>query len=69
MIDRCEGDTANMVRVAWMKNCGGKRERERRGPGPWEGKRGGVGRGRSWMGRGGASKEERGKETSLFLEF
>ena len=28
-----------MVRVAWMKNCGGKRGRERAGAGggPWEG--------------------------------
>ena len=39
MIDRCEGDTANMVRVAWMKNCGGKRERERERRGPLGGER------------------------------
>ena len=60
MIDRCEGDTANMVRVAWMKNCGGKRERER-GGGPWEGRRGSG----AWKKLDGASE----KETSLFLEF
>ena len=53
-----------MVRVAWMKNCGGKRERERererRGP------LGGEGRGSgAWKKLDGASE----KETSLFLEF
>ena len=67
MMDRCEGDTANMVRVAWMKNCGGKRGRERAGAGggPWEG-RGGEGRGSgAWKKLDGASE----KETSLFLEF
>ena len=49
-----------MVRVAWMKNCGGKRGRERAGAGggPWEGSG-------AWKKLDGASE----KETSLFLEF
>ena len=55
---------ANMVRVAWMKNCGGKREREReRGGGPWEGRRGSG----AWKKLDGASEREGNKSVSGVL--
>ena len=60
-----------MVRVAWMKNCGGKREGGR-GGGPWEGEEGEWGVEEVGWGEEERATEqgrERGKETSLFLEF
>ena len=63
MIDRCEGDTANMVRVAWMKNCGGKRGGRAGAPG-----RGGEGRGSgAWKKLDGASEREGNKSVSGVL--
>ena len=58
-----------MVRVAWMKNCGGKREGGRGGWGPWEGEEGEWGVEEVGWGEEKGERKREGRKQVCFWSF
>ena len=58
-----------MVRVAWMKNCGGKREGGRGGWGPWEGEEGEWGVEEVGWGEEERARKREGRKQVCFWSF